>query len=369
MARITHEGFVQKVNKLVGEEYTVLGNYKNMQTKIEMKHNKCGNVYVVLPTSFIHAGTRCPECNGKKKVTKEMFQSHIEEIGYKLIGEYKKYSTKTRVKHIKCGYEWDVYPQNLYQNKAGCPKCAGNAKLTNEDFLKKVKLIDENKEYTFLENYKGYAHKIKCKHNCGYEWYIAPSNFFGGKRCPKCEGSMKKTQEEIDKRMEDAFKGEYKFLEKYINSDEPILCEHSCGYKWKIRPYNLFGGRKCPKCNRESSREKLISTILDNNNIKYEREKTFDGLKYKGKLRIDFYLTEHNIAIEYDGEHHFLNLRYTGSNNSLSLVQKRDSIKNDYCNNNDIKLYRIPYTKTDEEIIEEIEQIINVKSNAKELLT
>ena len=44
----------------------------------------------------------------------------------------------------------------------------------------------------------------------------------------------------------------------------------------------------------ESSREKLISTILDNNNIKYEREKTFDGLKYKGKLRIDFYLTEHN---------------------------------------------------------------------------
>lgn len=368
MAKLSNEDFINKVSELVGEEYSVETEYKNMSSKVGMVHNKCGHHYQVKATSFIHSGSRCPNCRGKKRVTQSMFEDKIQSRGFTIVGTFKNYSTKVEVEHT-CGYSWEVQPSNLYRDISGCPSCAGNARLTNEDFINRVNTMYPKGDYIFLEEYKGYCKKIECKHTCGYRWNITPGNFLRGKTCPKCEGSMKLTNEEIVTRMEELFKGEYVFTEDYINSDTPIMCRHTCGHKWKVRPYNIFGGRKCPKCYRESKREKLISEILDTYSIDYVREKTFEGCRHRGLLRFDFYIPNLSIAIEYDGEHHFIDYRYTQSNNSLSLVQKRDAIKDRYCKENYIKLYRIPYTKTDEEIKEIVLKIINVSSNAKGLTT
>jgi hypothetical protein len=61
----TNEEFLKEVYSLVGDEYTVLGKYINVHTKILMKHNckKCNNhEWLVEPTNFLQ-GTRCPYCN------------------------------------------------------------------------------------------------------------------------------------------------------------------------------------------------------------------------------------------------------------------------------------------------------------------
>ena len=58
-----------------------------------------------------------------------------------------------------------------------------------------------------------------------------------------------------------------------------------------------------------SKGEELISVILKNNNILFEREKTFNDLKH-GLLRFDFYLPERNIIIEWDGLQHFEQVSY-----------------------------------------------------------
>ena len=45
--------------------------------------------------------------------------------------------------------------------------------------------------------------------------------------------------------------------------------------------------------------------ILEFLNIKYEEQKTFEGLKYIGKLRFDFYLPDYNLCIEFQGKQHY----------------------------------------------------------------
>lgn len=57
----THEQFCKEVFDLVGDEYTVLGEYITARIKILIKHNTCGCEYEVQPDSFL-SGVKCHEC-------------------------------------------------------------------------------------------------------------------------------------------------------------------------------------------------------------------------------------------------------------------------------------------------------------------
>ena len=52
--------------------------------------------------------------------------------------------------------------------------------------------------------------------------------------------------------------------------------------------------------------KKKISQYLMSNNINYEPQKTFDSLKgvNNGLLSYDFYLSEYNLLIEFQGQQH-----------------------------------------------------------------
>lgn len=276
---------------------------------------------------------------------------------YTLIGKYIRSTEKVCIKHNKCGYEWDVYPGNILNKNTRCPRCAGNAKLTHSDFLSRVKHVHDD-SIEVLSTYKGQLKKVDLQHECGYRWSATPNNILRGKGCPKCSGSMKLTQEQIDCRMSELFEGEYKFLEPYINSDTAIMCKHSCGHTWKVRPYNLFGGRKCPVCYRRSQGELFIQNILETNKVNFTIEKSFEGCKDKIALRFDFYLPNYNCVIEYDGEHHFLDNRYSKNSDSLEVVKKRDKIKDDFCRDNGINMIRIPYYMDDLKVKELILELL-----------
>lgn len=94
--RKTHEEFVKQVYDLVGEEYTVLSEYTGSGVKVSMKHNKCGNEYKVTPSHFLK-GTRCPKCFGNIKKTTEIFKQDVYSLvgdEYSLLSEYKDSKTK-----------------------------------------------------------------------------------------------------------------------------------------------------------------------------------------------------------------------------------------------------------------------------------
>ena len=56
--KLTTEEFKEIVYDLVGDEYSVIGEYIKSRQKIAIKHNVCGKILEITPSSF-RAGHRC----------------------------------------------------------------------------------------------------------------------------------------------------------------------------------------------------------------------------------------------------------------------------------------------------------------------
>ena len=96
--------------------------------------------------------------------------------------------------------------------------------------------------------------------------------------------------------------------------------------------------------------EVLISNFLDENKIKYNYNKSLKDCISSSKLRFDFYLTEYNICIEFDGIQHFFPCEMFGGEEEFQKLKIRDSIKNEWCLVNEIKLIRFKYKQKKDEI-------------------
>lgn len=106
---------------------------------------------------------------------------------------------------------------------------------------------------------------------------------------------------------------------------------------------------------RASKGELLIANLLKSHNITYETQKKFLSLTgaRKRPLRFDFFLPEFNLIIEYDGEHHFEPIKRWGGEARFKDIQQRDAKKNEFCEENNIKLLRISYLEDVESILKE----------------
>lgn len=97
-----------------------------------------------------------------------------------------------------------------------------------------------------------------------------------------------------------------------------------------------------------SKGELKIEQYLKNKNIAYEKQKKFEDCKCKLLLPFDFYVSSYNLCIEYDGEQHFYPVSCYGGDKCFMGVKYRDSVKNEYCYANKIKILRIPYFQFDQ---------------------
>ena len=304
---------------------------------------------------------------GRKPLTHEEFMERFyvknkNAENIEILGEYVNSATKIKCKCKIDGYEWEVKPNNLL-NGYGCPKCGIKSRVekqskTTEEFINEMKEINDNIE--ILGEYKGNKTKIKCKCKIdGYEWEMTPNNLLSGTGCPKCYGNIKKTTEEFINKLKE-INDNIKILGEYTNDRTKIKCRCKIdGYEWEAKPNNLLNGYGCPKCNA-SKGEKRVAKYLDNKNIDYESQYKFDNCRSKDKLPFDFYIPSLNIAIEYDGEYHYMiitrgkNDTYEKAMDRFVGTKVRDTIKTIYCKENNIKLIRIPYWDFDkiEEILE-----------------
>lgn len=152
--------------------------------------------------------------------------------------------------------------------------------------------------------------------------------------------------EEVQERLDEDFKEEYQLLEFQGMSKKALLKHRNCGYVFSIRELgDLFEGRNrgCPKCYQfKSLGEQKIRNYLDEKQISYIPQKTFAPLN-KTKYRFDFFLPDYNLAIEYQGEQHFRDNQFFKE--ELNTIQKRDNIKRQYCQTNNIELLEIKYTE------------------------
>lgn len=121
----TNDQFKKEVFDLVGDSYTFLDPYINNRTKLRVKHNKCGNIYKVDPNKFL-SGRRCPYCRSNANKTNTRFKQEVYDLvgnEYIFLDKYVNSDTKLRVKHIKCGNTYEVRPTDFFSHHARCPYC------------------------------------------------------------------------------------------------------------------------------------------------------------------------------------------------------------------------------------------------------
>ena len=290
----------------------------------------------------------------RKKTTEEFIKEskeiHGDKYDYSLV-DYKNNSIKVNVICKKHGI-FETYPSNHIHKNYGCQKCSKNYKPNTIEYIKKVKNIHGDKYDYSLVEYKN-AHKpiiIICKKHGIFE--ISPNKHIIGQGCSKCFGKIKKTTDEFIKDAKIIHGDEFDYSKsKYINSKSKITIICKKHGKFELTPDAHINKKvKCKKCS-ESKGERIISEILELKNIKYIKQKTFEGCVYKSKLKFDFYLSDYNMCIEYDGIQHYKPIGFFGGVNSLKMTKIRDEIKNNYCKDNNIQLLRIKYDDDIEEII------------------
>lgn len=276
------------------------------------------------------------------------------------------------------------------RQRRGCPSCinkgASIRSVTIDEFILRAQNIHKNDDGTPKYDYSESIMRgmnnditIKCMTH-GYFTQTASShvnekNNNGASGCPECgwqRGADKNRHTaagfvnisqlshvnedgtpkyDYSKSYIDPFTGKLTYTT--VNEKVRIICPvHG---EFQQNAYDHMSGRRgCTYCH-ESEGENTIWLYLKSMGVVHVREHTMSGMIHKGPLKLDFYLTNFNAAIEFNGEQHY-DVKYCrGGPDEFKENMTRDAIKYKYCEDNGIKLLIIKY---DEDIHMKIDEFL-----------
>lgn len=133
-------------------------------------------------------------------------------------------------------------------------------------------------------------------------------------------------------------------------------CKCECGNIVEVSSASLQSGHTISCGCVKSKGEEQISQILNQNQISFEKQKTFNTCifpKTNAPLFFDFYV-DNKFLLEYDGIQHFEAIGGWNTEEKVQQTQLRDNYKNQWAKENNIPLKRIPYWKLNDLTIEDI---------------
>ena len=351
------DGFIEKAKLVHGDKYDYSKvEYFNNHTKVCIICPYHGEFWQK-PLKHTQ-GNGCPYCGGTKKLTTEEFIEkaklvHGDRYDYSKV----EYITTDKKVCIICSEHGEFYQTpHAHINGQGCPTCVGAKKLTTEEFIEKAKLVHGDKyDYSKVEyiNTDTKVRIICIEHG---EFYQTPHAHINGQGCPTCVGTKKLTTEEFIEKAKLVHGDRYDYSKvEYVNTYTKvcIICsEH--GEFWQTPHNHIIGYQGCPDCNNLKN-SKIVQTIenkLNELNILFEKEKTFDWLVNKSNMYIDFYLPEYNAGIECHGIQHFKPIDFFGGVEEYNETKYRDFLKYKLCSEHNIKIYY--FTKIDLEYFDKI---------------
>lgn len=293
-----------------------------------------------------------------KKYTYEQAKEDFEKRGYILLTPKEEYKNSTQKLDYICPVhgKQQISYYHLREGK-GCMLCG--RERTRQASLKPdfyYQEIAEQKGFEFVgvevKNGVKYV-KVICPHHRdkGIQ-YVQTQNLLRNNGCKYCAHNVQKTHEEFVQDIKGLFGESITIVSKYnCQNQGKIKCRcniHNIEYETLI--VNLLKGYSgCPECSRtKSNGERQIGRILKSWNVAYEEQKTFQNCKDIKCLPFDFYLSQCNVLIEYDGEHHYRPVNFNNCNNGIDIylsTKKHDKMKDEFCIQNHIPLIRIPYTQ------------------------
>lgn len=358
------DDFIERSKKIHGDvfDYSKVV-YVNSSEKVIIICRKHGE-FLQRPNDHVN-GSGCPECK-KEKISlykKKSLDQVLSEFK-KVHGDTYDYSkvvyvnVDTHVEIICRKHGSFMQTPYLHSTGSGCDKCwserrhnilvernKGNA-LTSEYILKRFEEVHgdtfnyDKVKYSKIKDYV----IVTCKKHGDFK--VTPNNHIGGNGCSKCAREAQRlTQEEYIERCVKIHGNLYDYSKSvYTKGREPITitCRIHGDFTLNKAHYHITKRNGCQKC-CNSLGEVKIRQYLDDNNIKYSMEYTFDKCRSLIPLPFDFYLEDYNVCIEFDGQQHFELNTFFGGQEDFDALKVRDEIKNNFCRENGIQLIRIPY--------------------------
>lgn len=214
-------------------------------------------------------------------------------------------------------------------------------------------------------NHRGDAQWL-CRCECGNEVVVKGISLRSGHtRSCGClqkdkvrQQGLKNTADLLEKRF-----GRLVVKERLVGNKDKIgkwRCICDCGGETITTSDKLLSGHT-QSCGCVQSRgEEAIANYLTMNNITFCKEYSFSDLKRRHRLRFDFAIFQDKTLvclIEYDGAQHFN--KSNGFYNEEII--ENDRAKDEYCQLNNIQLFRIKYTENIEERMSEICKKLQLK--------
>lgn len=355
----TTEEYKEEVSK-VNSNIKVLGEYVNSKTKILHKCLNCNNEYLAYPSNVLR-GHGCQKCSlknltnsiiGKKSKLRKSHEDFIAELKMakptiEILDTYITAEHSNNYRCLVCGNIWSCRPYAIIHGK-GCPKCNPKnlpLKQSHDDFIKVLESL--NVDVTLLSQYTRSDEKVIVKCNkCGRIWSIIAHNLTQGHGC-KCN-NIKINEDEFWNRLHEK-NIDIKILSNYNNDNKFFYCQcNKCKNIWYTNKYRLLRNQGCPNC-RTPKGERIITALLNDYNISFTAQKTFNDLLGVGgkKLSYDFYLHDYNLLIEFQGKQHEQANEYFGGEEQFKIQQEHDKRKREYAEQNNINLLEIWYYDID----------------------
>jgi len=310
--------------------------YTNDKTKLDWQCDK-GHVWEAKPI-HIKRGHWCPQCAGNLKLTMNDFKEIARKKGGECLSDTY-INVKTRLKwRCKKGHIWDAIAESI---KAGtwCPCCAGK-----HPTIEQMQILAENKNGKCLsEKYTSNADKLKWQCKEGHSWEASPNAIKGGHWCPRCAGHAKDSLLEMIKLAES--RQGMCLSTDYINARSKLKWQCKEGHGWEAMPTNIKRGQWCPICSLGISERicrKYFETIF---------KKDFPKMKPKWlinpsgqRMELDGYCRELKLAFEYQGEQHYKENKFFHKTGSFKQQLIYDDRKKELCKRNAVTLIEVPYS-------------------------
>lgn len=298
----------------------------------------------------------------------EYVKNFIKDNNCTLLSEEYKNERENLVIKCHCGRifktSFERFKYGHTKPKRECDVCSGY-----RYDLKAVKELVKNKyNCKYKDDYYNNSNEIHtfiCE--CGNEFSTSLSKLERKHKCNLCTIGRKNSHFLLKEEMLEKIRSfglEAKDLKENPKEKSTFIC--TCGREFQISYSKMLTRKKirCNSCTKsESSIETLTNLYLTSKKISFKQEYTFKDLKTKVNncLRFDFAVFDSNgnlsFLLELDGIQHYKLCNYAKTQDILDKNKSHDKMKDDYCKNNNIKLFRIPYWKFND-INNEIEKIL-----------
>lgn len=283
------------------------------------------------------------------------------ELGIECLEE-KYVNVKTKMKFV-CGCGKNTFSRSwekvLLRNQIKCEECSGIIKWDIEKVKGKCKALGfECLEEDYIDSATPMRFKCSCGKEFSTKWaYVLMDNKI---KCDKCSGRTNWNNDSVDKKCKELGIKRVSDYTRMMDKMEFIgICGHHYKTSWKkVVDRNQIECQECARKRKESKACTNITLELQKNNIEFLKEYRIENCKNKKALPFDFAIFKDGallFLLEYDGEQHFNLKKAWGGKEALENSKLRDSIKDKYCEENNITLYRINYKENE---IEELKEIL-----------